>query len=142
MKRDQGWFQRANLVTLGAAAVTPVLVTATAATAGAMRSVLTAAAVCFSLLAAVGGVLRQTLRPGIRGRLHRTLRDDLEALAWGHLATLSTSTATPHVEDRWALSVREGERVIGGHNSTYAQEVAGVLETRTVGSDSTSGTAD
>jgi Protein of unknown function (DUF4231) len=131
MKRDQRWFRRANLLALGAAAITPVLITATAATAGVMRTVLTVSAVCLSLLAAAGGVLLQTLRPGIRWRLHRKLRDDLEAIAWRQL-TLNSSTANTRGEDGWASFAREVERVIGDHNTTYAQEVAGVIEPRGV----------
>jgi hypothetical protein len=133
MKGDQRRFREVNLLALGAAAVTPVLVTATAATTGTIRSALTVAAVFTSLIAAVGGVVVQTLRPGIRWRLHRTLRDDLEAVAWNHLIAKTTVTVDPVAEDPWASFVQKVERVINEHNAIYAREVAGVLDSGSTG---------
>ncbi|WP_432476950.1 DUF4231 domain-containing protein [Nocardioides sp. GXQ0305] len=142
MRRDELVFGSVNLVTLSAAAVSPVLVAATAATTGTTNTRLTIAAVVCTLIAAIGAVLVQTLRPGIRWRLHRKLRDQLEAIGWAHLMEL---TSTPHatasdaapqtsdsttssetVTDPWASFVANVERAILLHN-TAAAEVAGVL---------------
>jgi Protein of unknown function (DUF4231) len=128
MKRDQRMFRRVNLVTLGAAAVSPVLVTSTAATTGHLNTGMTVAAIVVSLIAAVGGVLLQTLRPGIRWRLHRTLRDQLEALAWGRLVAASTESSQGKSDvDTWPEFVAQVETAIRLHNAAYSQEVAGVL---------------
>ncbi len=145
MRRDELVFGSVNLVTLSAAAVSPVLVTATAATTGTTNTRLTIAAVVCTLIAAVGAVLVQTLRPGIRWRLHRKLRDQLEAIGWAHLmeqnstpqATASdaaheTNDSTNNsntVTDPWASFVANVEGAILLHN-TAAAEVAGVLGAR------------
>ena len=138
-------FGSVNVVTLAAAAVSPVLVTATAATTGTTNTRLTIAAVVCSLIAAVGAVLVQTLRPGIRWRLHRKLRDQLEAIGWAHLMEQNStppatdSDAAPEtndstnssntVMDPWASFVANVEDAILLHN-TAAAEVAGVLGAR------------
>jgi hypothetical protein len=142
MRRDELVFGSVNLVTLSAAAVSPVLVTATAATTGTTNTRLTIAAVVCTLIAAVGAVLVQTLRPGIRWRLHRKLRDQLEAIGWAHLTEQnSTPQATASdaahdstnnsntVTDPWASFVANVEGAILLHN-TAAAEVAGVLGAR------------
>lgn len=129
MKRDQRLFRRGNFVTLGAGAVSPVLITSTAASSGSWRTWLTVAAIIASLVAAVGSVLLQALRPGIRWRLHRTLRDQLEAIAWGHLIDVSTEDPGARGADSWARFVTDVEAVIREHNGIYSQEVAGVLTT-------------
>jgi hypothetical protein len=145
MRRDQVVFGSVNLVTLSAAAVSPVLVTATAATTGTTNTRLTIAAVVCSLIAAIGAVLVQTLRPGIRWRLHRKLRDQLEAIGWAHLmeknptpqgttsdaahATTDSTNDANAVTDTWASFVADVEGAILLHN-TAAAEVAGVLGDR------------
>jgi hypothetical protein len=127
MRRDERWFGWGNFVTLGASAITPVLVTATAATTGDARTTLTVTTTLISLVAAIGAVLLQVLRPGVRWRLQRRTRDELEGIAWRYLADVEVERTEPARKQAWKKFVVEVEQAGRRYNETYAQEIAGGL---------------
>jgi hypothetical protein len=128
MKVTQRWYRLFGAVSLTAAAVLPVLVTASTQADGDFGTALSVIAIVTSLLVAGTTGFLQAVNPGARWRLHRELRDRLEAEAWA-LAVGRTpyESGTQDNHRDFATFVDRIELALDTHNTQYRRDVAGVL---------------
>lgn len=128
MKATQRWYRLFGAISLSAAAVLPVLVTASTQSDGDFRTALSVVAILTSLLVAGTTGFLQAVNPGARWRLHRELRDRLEAEAWALAVRRSPYNAVDVDGPKaFATFVDRVEVALETHNTQYRRDVAGVL---------------